>query len=142
SFDRIDWQRLAQAAVITTVSRFMKHQLWQWGVNPLVMSNGLTPDAFLPPKREAVAALRSRMRNRTLLTKIARWDPDKRWLLAIETVRMLKKLGWRPLLLARGGSEAHGSEVLAQAAAAGLRVLRHSSRTQGVDGLLDALEGS
>jgi glycosyltransferase involved in cell wall biosynthesis len=140
SFDRIDWARLNAAAVITTVSRYMKQILWTCGVNPLIIPNGLTADAFLPPRRDALAAFRARVRNRTLLAKVARWDPDKRWLLAIETVRMLKKLGWRPLLLARGGSEAHGSEVLAQAAAFGLKVLRRSSRNQGVDGLLDALE--
>jgi len=49
SFDRIDWGRLAQAASITTVSRYMKHLMWQWGVDPLVMLNGLAADAFVPP---------------------------------------------------------------------------------------------
>jgi glycosyltransferase involved in cell wall biosynthesis len=140
-FDRIDWAQLDAAAVITTVSRYMKQILWTHGVNPLVIPNGLTAEAFLPPPRKALAAFRARVQNRILLAKVARWDPDKRWLLAIETVRMLKKLGWRPLLLARGGSEAHESEVLAQAAASGLKVLRRSSRNQGIDGLLDALEG-
>jgi len=81
SLERIAWDRLLAAAVITTVSRFMKYQLWERGVNPLVIPNGLTADAFVPPNREAVAALRSRVRNRTLLSKVARWDPDKRWLL-------------------------------------------------------------
>jgi glycosyltransferase involved in cell wall biosynthesis len=140
-FDRIAWDRLASAAVITTVSRYMKYQLWERGVNPLVISNGLTPDAFVPPDREAVAVLRSRMRNRTLLAKVARWDPDKRWLLALETVRMLKDLGWRPLLLARGGVERHGAEVLAKAVAAGLRVAERASATQDARGLLQSLEG-
>ena len=42
SFDRIDWGRLAQAAVITTVSRYMKHLMWDLGVNPLVIPNGLS----------------------------------------------------------------------------------------------------
>lgn len=141
SFERIAWDRLAVAAVITTVSRFMKYQLWERGVNPLVIPNGLTADAFVAPDREAVAALRSRLRNRTLLSKVARWDPDKRWLLAIETVRVLKNLGWRPLLLARGGVEAHGAEVLAQAAAAGLRVAERGSPVEGVHGLLQSLAG-
>jgi hypothetical protein len=50
-------------------------------------------DAFVPPDRDAVAALRSRLHKRTLLSKVARWDPDKRWLLAIDTVRVLKNLG-------------------------------------------------
>ncbi|HET8965120.1 MAG TPA: hypothetical protein VFN20_02815, partial [Candidatus Acidoferrum sp.] len=122
SFERIAWERLAAAAVITTVSRYMRYELWERGVNPLVIPNGLTADAFAPPDREAVAALRSRLHNRTVVSKVARWDPDKRWLLAIDTVGVLKNLGWRPLLIARGGIERHGAEVLAKAAAAGLRV--------------------
>jgi glycosyltransferase involved in cell wall biosynthesis len=141
SFDRISWDRLAAAAVITTVSRYMKYQLWEWGVNPLVIPNGLTADALAPPDREVVAALRSRLHNRILLSKVARWDPDKRWLLAIETVRVLKNLGWRPLLIARGGIEEHGAEVLAKAAASGLRVVERSSSVDRVQGLLQALDG-
>jgi len=141
SFERIDWQRLNRAAVITTVSRFMKYQLWERGVNPLVIPNGLTADAFIPPDREAVAALRGRVRNRVLLSKVARWDPDKRWLLAIDTVRVLKTLGWRPLLIARGGIEEHGAEVFAQAAAAGLRVAQRHAADESVHGLLHSLEG-
>ena len=54
AFERIDWGRLAQAAVITTVSRYMKHLMWGLGVNPLVLPNGLAADAFVPPVREAV----------------------------------------------------------------------------------------
>ena len=141
SLERIAWDRLAAAAVITTVSRFMKYQLWERGINPLVIPNGLTADAFVSPDRETVAALRSRVRNRTLLSKVARWDPDKRWLLAVETVRVLKNLGWRPLLLARGGIERHGAEVLATAAASGLRVAERTGPAKGVRGLLQALEG-
>jgi glycosyltransferase involved in cell wall biosynthesis len=141
SFERIAWDRLAAAAVITTVSRFMKYQLWERGVNPLVIPNGLTADAFVPPEREAVAALRSRLHNRTLLSKVARWDPDKRWLLAIDTVRLLKNLGWHPLLIARGGIEGHGAEVLAKAAAAGLRVIERTPPVEGIHGLLQALDG-
>ena len=141
SLERIAWDRLAAAAVITTVSRFMKYQLWERGINPLVIPNGLTADALVPPDRETVAALRSRVRNRTLLSKVARWDPDKRWLLAVETVRVLKNLGWRPLLLARGGIERHGAEVLATAAASGLRVAERTGPAKGVRGVLQALEG-
>jgi glycosyltransferase involved in cell wall biosynthesis len=141
SFERIAWERLATAAVITTVSRYMKHLMWERGVDPLVIPNGLTADALVPPDREAVAAFRSCLHNRTVLSKVARWDPDKRWLLAIQTVRVLKDQGWRPLLIARGGREAHGAEVLAAAATAGLRVVERDSSTLGVCGLLQAVEG-
>jgi glycosyltransferase involved in cell wall biosynthesis len=141
SFERIAWDRLAAAAVITTVSRYMKHLMWERGVDPLVIPNGLAADALVPPDREAVAGFRSRLRHRTVLSKVARWDPDKRWLLAIQTVRVLKDQGWHPLLIARGGMEAHGVEVLAAAAAAGLRVVERASATLGVRGLLQAVEG-
>jgi glycosyltransferase involved in cell wall biosynthesis len=141
SFERIAWDRLAAAAVITTVSRYMKHLMWERGVDPLVIPNGLTADAFLPPDREAVAVLHARQRHRTVLSKVARWDPDKRWLLAIQTVRALKDQGWQPLLIARGGMEAHGAEVLAAAATTGLRVVERASPTRGVCSLLQALEG-
>jgi glycosyltransferase involved in cell wall biosynthesis len=140
-FERIAWDRLAAAAVITTVSRYMKHLMWERGVNPLVIPNGLTADALVPPDRKAVAALRASLQHRTVLSKVARWDPDKRWLLAIQTVRVLKDQGWQPLLIARGGIEAHGAEVLTAAAAAGLRVVERASSRPGICGLLQAVEG-
>jgi glycosyltransferase involved in cell wall biosynthesis len=139
AFERIDWDRLAQAAIITTVSRYMKHLMWGLGVNPLVIPNGLGPEELIPPEREAVTALRIRTCGRTVLSKMARWDPDKRWLLAVETLSLLKQQGWRPLLLARGGVEAHGAEVLRAAAMAGLRVVERTAGL-GVRGFLDTLD--
>src|SRR5262249_58222617 len=107
----------------------------------LVIPNGLTADALLPPDREAVAALRSRLQHRTVLSKVARWDPDKRWLLAIQTVRLLEDQGWQPLLIARGGMEAHGTEVLAEAPIAGLRVVERAGPVLGVHDMQPELEG-
>jgi glycosyltransferase involved in cell wall biosynthesis len=141
SFHRIDWQRLARAAVITTVSRYMKHLMRGLGVEALVIPNGLSGDALRPPERTAVAELRQRFRGRTVLSKVARWDPDKRWLLAVHTVGELKRQGWRPLLIARGGVEEHGAQVLQVAAATGLRVTERWSQKPGVAGLLQMLEG-
>jgi glycosyltransferase involved in cell wall biosynthesis len=138
-FERIDWGRLAQAAVITTVSRYMKHLMWSLGVNPLVIPNGLTTEAFVPPAREAVLAFRTRLQKRTVVSKMARWDPDKRWLLAVDTVGAMKQAGWHPLLIARGGVEAHGDEVLAMAAAQGLQVVECTIPEPGVWGLLHAI---
>jgi glycosyltransferase involved in cell wall biosynthesis len=137
-FDRIDWSRLAGAAVITTVSRYMRQRMWSLGVDPLVIPNGLSAEALKPPDRCATQAFRRRVGDRVVLSKIARWDPDKRWFLAIDTVGELKRHGGRPLLIARGGIEAHGAEVLARAAAAGLRVVERSSQP-GVRGLLDSV---
>jgi glycosyltransferase involved in cell wall biosynthesis len=140
AFDRIDWARLRQAAVITTVSRYMKQLMWGLGVDPLVLPNGLAAEAFIPPAPGAMAAFQARIAGRTVLSKVARWDPDKRWLLAIETVRALQRQRWQPLLIARGGIEAHGSEVLTAAAGMGLRVVERPLVHPGVPGLLHALE--
>lgn len=138
-FHRIDWGRLAQAAVITTVSRYMRHWMWRLGVDPLVIPNGLAPEDFETPERAAAAEFRRAMRDRVVLGKVARWDPDKRWLLAIDIVGELKRHGRRPLLIARGGVEAHGAEVLTRAVAAGLRVIERPLAQPGVAGLLGSL---
>jgi glycosyltransferase involved in cell wall biosynthesis len=140
SFHRIDWRRLAKAAVITTVSRYMKQLMQSWGVNPLVIPNGLSTEALIPPERQAVAAFRTRSRQRTVLCKVARWDPDKQWLLAIDIVGALKQQGWRPLLVARGGVEAHGNDVLSAARRVGLRVAERSFPESGTYGFLKAME--
>lgn len=139
-FNRIDWDRLAQAAVITTVSRYMRHLMLGLGVNPLVIPNGLSPEAFQEPERRAVGELRRRFQDRLVLGKVARWDPDKRWLLAVDIIAEFKNRGWHPLLIARGGVEAHGAEVMAAAAAAGLHVLERDAPEPGARGLLRALE--
>jgi glycosyltransferase involved in cell wall biosynthesis len=140
SFHRIDWRRLAEAAIITTVSRYMKRLMQGWGVDPLVIPNGLSTEALIRPERQAMAAFRARLRHRTVLCKVARWDPDKRWLLAIEIVGALKQQGWRPLLVARGGVEAHGGEVLGAARRAGLRVAERVFPEAGIHGFLKAME--
>ena len=138
-FHRIPWRALGSAAVITTVSRYMKGCLLSLGVDSIVVPNGLSADAFDPPDGRAVAELRRRFRDRAVLVKMARFDPDKRWLLAVHTVAELKRQGWRPLLVARGGSEPHGADVLATARALGLRVAARRAPAPGVEGLLAAL---
>jgi glycosyltransferase involved in cell wall biosynthesis len=140
-FERIPWVRLREASRITTVSRYMKQRMWAQGVDPLVVPNGLPPDAFEDPDPAAVRALRARLSDRTVLAKMARWSPDKRWMTAIGTVADLKRRGWRPLLVARGGSEAYGGEVRARAHELGLRWEDRSFVAGGEAGLLEALTG-
>jgi glycosyltransferase involved in cell wall biosynthesis len=120
-FDRIDWAGLTRAAAITTVSRMMRQRMEPLGVRALVIPNGLPPEAFRPPERRLLAQLRSRLRGRTALVKVARWDPDKSWLAAVDGVYGLKKAGRHPILIARGGAEAHETQVREAARAAGLR---------------------
>lgn len=139
-FERVVWERLGQAAVVTTVSRYMKHLMWGLGVDPLVIPNGLAADAFVPPAPKAVAAFHAKVSGRLVVSKVARWDPDKRWRLAVDSIGAMRQAGWRPLLIARGGIEAHGVEVLAAAAGQGLRVVERAMPQPGVRGLLHVLE--
>ena len=141
-FGRVDWPRLAQAATVTTVSRFMKHCMWQVGVDALVIPNGLGAEAFIRPSQEEVAAIRGSSVERTLLAKIARWDPDKRWLLALQIVRALKDAGAQPMLVARGGSERHGSEVFDEAVRLGLLVANRPLEAPTAEGIAEAVNGT
>jgi glycosyltransferase involved in cell wall biosynthesis len=119
-FERVPWRELDKSATITTVSRFMKHQMWDFGVDPHVIPNGIATEWLAPSDRHAVQQLKRTTDGRLLLTKVARWDPDKRWLMAVDAVGELKNRGARPLLIARGGIEAHGREVVGRARAVGL----------------------
>lgn len=140
-FERIDWERLDAAAKICTVSRYMRHRMRPLGVDPVVIPNGLGPESYSTPDPAAVAELRRRYQDRILLAKVARWDPDKRWLLAIDTVAELKNGGGHPLLVARGGIEAYELEVREHARRHGLRVRERSSWSTdaGAAGLLHCL---
>jgi len=138
-FEGIDWRRLSRAAVITTVSRYMKSLMRAYGVDPLVIPNGLGEEAFGPPERRACTEFRLRFRSRTVVTKMARWDPAKCWLGTVAIIADMKRAGWRPILIARGGSEPHGAEILAAMDEHGLRRANRESKQPGADGLLDAL---
>lgn len=139
-FERIDFGRLKAAATLTTVSRYMKHLMHGLGVDPVVIHNGLPADAFDPPCADGVAELRSRLAQRTVLFKMARFDPDKRWLMAIDIVHELKREGYRPLLIARGGVEAHGREVFERINAHGLRAVERTAAGTGIRAVLASLE--
>ena len=119
-FDRVPWKRLAQAATVTTVSRFMKHEMWRFGVDAHVIPNGIANEWLQPWDRTAVHTIKRSVADRLLLVKVARWDPDKRWLMAIDAIGELKSRGTKPLLLARGGVESHGRDVVERAKRVGL----------------------
>jgi len=141
-FERIDWARLARAARIATVSHYMRRCMQPLGVDALVIPNGLSADAYVPAAEEALQELRRRTAGRAVLVKMARWDPDKSWLSAIEIAAQLRAGGARPLFVARGGAEAHGAEVVDRARGLGLRVAIRRASAPGAGGLLAALDSS
>ena len=104
----------------------MKHTMWNVGVNPLVVPNGIPTELLTPPPAASVAALRAAFAGRTTLAKVGRWDLDKRWIMALETTAELAKRGDPAVLLARGwngsaASSAHYREVRQRADELGLQ---------------------
>lgn len=139
-FDEINWPRLLHAASVTAVSRYMKTRMQEWGIEAAVVPNGLPDDAYARPDRAAVQRLKAGFGDRVVLTKMARWDPDKRWLPTVGIAAAMKRAGWKPLLIARGGTEAHGAEVLSAARQQGLRVVERTAPTgSGTRGMVEAL---
>ncbi|MDO8490797.1 MAG: glycosyltransferase family 4 protein [Dehalococcoidia bacterium] len=137
-FERINWGRLASSATITTVSRYMRHIMRGMDVNPLVIPNGI-PNALLDNVDvRASARLRKSIKADSVLTKVARWDPDKQWVAAVEATARLKARGTKPVLLARGGMEAHGGEVLYKARSLGLTVKEVSAAGNSMEDYFQA----
>ncbi len=140
-FDRIDWGRLGYTTTITTVSRYMKHIMWKLGVNPLVIANGI-PSAMLGDVDAGMAAsLRRATGAGILLSKVARYHPDKSWNTAVEATGRLKANGARSVLLARGGIEPHGAEIMSRARAVGLKTRDvDAAAGNGADDYLQAIQ--
>lgn len=119
-FDRIDWARLAFVANLTTVSRWMKHEMWSRGVNPVVIPNGLGRDAYAPVDDGAVQAVRRAVDGAQLWVKVGRFDPDKRWEQAVRALARAREAGLGVRLVVRGGREPYGAAVRALAGSLGL----------------------
>ncbi len=119
---RIDWPALDRTATITTVSRYMKILLWREGVNPIVIPDGIPKEALTPPLSEDVVTLREGGAGDMFLFKIGRFDPDKRWVMAMTAAGRLKQQGVRVRMLIRGDNGPHGAEVLGHARRQGLVV--------------------
>jgi len=138
-FERIDWKRLAENSTVTTVSKYMKHVMREKGINSIVIPNGI-PEAMLGGiDEEESTELRAKLKRDLLLTKVARFDPTKGWNEAVEATARLKSAGKQPLLLARGGMEPFGEEVLYNAHQLGLRVKDVFSDSPGTPDCLEAV---
>jgi glycosyltransferase involved in cell wall biosynthesis len=139
SFHRINWGRLNFATTITTISRYMKHIMERMGLNPLVIPNGIPRMLLRRVDDKLVKELRSALDGSLLLCKVARWDPDKNWMGAVETTAKLKDLGLKPILLARGGMEPYGQEVIRRALSLQLIVKEARTNPGETNGYLAAL---
>jgi glycosyltransferase involved in cell wall biosynthesis len=143
SLHRINWGRLNFVATICTVSKYMKHRMWSYGVNPLVIPNGIPSRHLTPVDPNMVQRLCQIAQQgdprRMFLFKIGRFDPDKRWIMAIEAVARLKYSGHPVTLFVRGGLEPHGAEVLRRAYQSGLSIHDVTAQRPNMEQCLKAI---
>ncbi len=146
SLNRVNWDRLNYVTTLCTVSKYMKHRMWDLGVNPLVIPNGIPSRHLEPLDARAIERLRSIARRgdpeRLFLFKIGRFDPDKRWIMAIEAVARLKDSGHPVTLFVRGGIEPHGGDVFRHAYNRGLRIQDVVAQRPNLQQCMDAIENA
>ena len=146
SLNRVNWERLNYVTTLCTVSKYMKHKMWELGVNPLVIPNGIPSRHLNPVDPHAVERLRSIARRgdpeRLFLFKIGRFDPDKRWIMAIEAVARLKDSGHPVTLFVRGGIEPHGADVFRHAYNRGLHIQDVVAQRPNLQQCMDAIENA
>jgi glycosyltransferase involved in cell wall biosynthesis len=137
-FHRMNWSALALASTITTVSRYMKFKMWERGHNPIVIPNGIPRASIQDADPEAVADLKAAAEADLFCFKIGRFDPDKRWLMAVSAAGYLKRHGKKVRLVMRGGREPHGGEVITHAQHQGLEVIdvKAPAEPAGLSGIL------
>jgi glycosyltransferase involved in cell wall biosynthesis len=118
----------------------MKHIMRGMGINPLVIPNGIPGILLTEVDHRISAKLKERLGCEVLLTKVARYDKTKGWDEAIQATAGLGKGGRKTVLLARGGIEQYGEEVLYNARQLGLRVKDLACGAEDLDGLLKAID--
>ena len=123
-YDRIDFPALERAVAVTTVSRFMRAETVRLaGVDPQVLPNGIA-ERYLGPLASSDRVLLRAAFGCPTFVKVARFDPDKRWLWAIDAMAALRDEGRRARLLMRGSRSDYGATVLARIAERGLGIDR------------------
>ena len=138
-FERMDWVGLEQAAAITTISRHMRLLVGGFGVDPIVIPNGIPEEYLRPVDPLAVQALRRAAGPRQVLLKVGRFHRDKRWIQAVGALGELRRAHAPVRMLARGGKEHYRQEVLTAARRSGLRVESWDEEVTGVADLERAL---
>lgn len=111
-FANIDLKAVAAASVVTTVSKFMANRMSKlYGIPAIAIPNGI-PKRIINPEPQSKIELLRNCFDGIILEKTARYDRDKAWISAIETVDLLKKRGLKPHLLMRGGAQSHRTDVI------------------------------
>lgn len=123
-FGAIDFTLLERAATITTVSRFMAAALAGEDVEAGILPNGIAERWLSPVAASDVTAIRDAFGKRPTFVKVARFDPDKRWLWAVDAIAALRASGDRPRFIVRGSRADYADTVWARVRSKGLSVDR------------------
>jgi glycosyltransferase involved in cell wall biosynthesis len=118
-FETIDFSALQEAAQLMTVSRYMKERMRNQNLDAIVVPNGIPPRFWARVDTKAGRELRNLFPG-LLLAKVGRYHPDKRWLMALESIQHCREMGLEPTLLVRGAGEEYGDKVREKAAELGL----------------------
>jgi glycosyltransferase involved in cell wall biosynthesis len=137
-FEAIDFSRLADATQLLTISRYMKERMKSLELETQVIGNGIPPRFWSRIDKNTGAELKEIFPN-VLLTKVGRYHKDKRWLMAVESMQCLQKMGLSPTMIVRGGREEHGQTVRDRAADLGLKWARLSPSSSDQRTVLKAL---
>jgi len=123
-FAEIDFPALDRAVAITTISRFMRAQMTGIGVDPQIHPNGIAERYLRPLPPSDARVLREAFGDRPTFVKVARFDPDKRWLWAIDAIAALRDIGTGPRLVMRGSRSDYATIVGDRIRARGLSAER------------------
>jgi glycosyltransferase involved in cell wall biosynthesis len=123
-WEHIDFPRLRAAAAITAVSKYMKFELSRYGVPSLVIPNGVQDRLLGGADPRLLAEMKQALAGRPTLVKVARFDPDKNWLQAVDALAELHAVGINARMIVRGGREPYADVVFARAHERGLHVER------------------
>lgn len=108
----VNLKKLASICTVTTVSEFMKKRIRQiYSIDAAAIPNGIPSRIIGEPDQKLKDIIRSCFQG-MILQKVARYDSDKNWICAIETIALLKQKGFAPHFLMRGGAQSYRTEVI------------------------------
>jgi glycosyltransferase involved in cell wall biosynthesis len=120
----------------------MRQLMLGWGVNALVVPNGIPESALAAVDATAARRIAGAADTPCLAFKIGRFHPDKRWHQAIAGIAALRAWGIPARLLMRGGIEPFGHDVLDHARHLGLAVADWFEPVDGPAAIATALADS
>jgi glycosyltransferase involved in cell wall biosynthesis len=141
-FERMDWVGLERVAGITTISRHMRLLVGGFGVDPIVIPNGIPAEYLAGVDEEGVQSLRLAAGARQVVLKVGRFHRDKRWIQAVRAMGELRAAGVPVRMLVRGSNEHYRDDVMAAARECGLRVEQWQEEVNEVGDLVRALRAT